>query len=176
MALAKKVKENNGKISVIDGTKIMNVRFYTCFREVWKGFSKNSYEAIGGSPHYLVGIFLACYFLFIYPYLALWGAITSNQSITLPLFQVLTISLIKIILSLRFHTSLIYGLLHPFTVIFAFSILFNSFRLSLFKKELEWKERFYLAKWSERMYHRGYLPSFLIFGLFYVFKKKKRLF
>lgn len=146
MALAKKVKENNGKISVIDGTKIMNVRFYTCFREVWKGFSKNSYEAIGGSPHYLVGIFLACYFLFIYPYLALWGAITSNQSITIPLFQVLTISLTKTVLALRFHTSLIYGLLHPFTVILALSILFNSFRLSLFKKELEWKERFYLAK------------------------------
>lgn len=146
MALAKKVKENNGKISVIDGTKIMNVRFYTCFKEVWKGFSKNSYEAIGGSPHYLVGIFLACYFLFIYPYLALWGAFTSNQSITLPLFQVLTISLIKTVLALRFHTSLIYGLLHPFTVILALSILFNSFRLSLFKKELEWKERFYLAK------------------------------
>lgn len=146
MALAKKVKENNGKISVIDGTKIMNVRFYTCFKEVWKGFSKNCYEAIGGVPHYLIGIFLACYFLFIYPYLALWGAFTSNQSITLPLFQVLTISLIKTVLALRFHTSLIYGLLHPFTVILALSILFNSFRLSLFKKELEWKERFYLAK------------------------------
>lgn len=146
IALAKKIKENKGKISVIDGTKIMNVRFYTSFKEVWKGFSKNCYEAIGGSPHYLVGIFLACYFLFIYPYLALWGAFSSGQSITLPLLQVFTLTLIRIILSLRFKTSLIYGLLHPFSVIFALLILFNSFRLSLFKKEIEWKERFYMAK------------------------------
>lgn len=146
MALAKKVKENKGKISVIDGTKIMNVRFYTSFKEVWKGFSKNCYEAIGGVPHYLFVILLACYFLFIYPYLALWEALTSKQKIVLPLFQVATISFIRIILSIRFRTSLIYGLLHPLTIIFALSILINSFRLSFFKKKLEWKERFYLAK------------------------------
>lgn len=146
MALAKRVKENQGKIAVIDGTKIMNVRFYTSLKEVWKGFSKNCYEAIGGAPHYLFLILLVCYFLFIYPYLALWGAFASNQNITLPLLQVLTISLIKIIISLRFQTSLIYGLLHPFSIILALSILVNSFRLSVFKKEVEWKERFYLAK------------------------------
>lgn len=146
MALAKKAKENKGKISVIDGTKIMNVRFYTCFKELWKGFSKNCYEAIGGIPHYLVGILLACYFLFVYPYLALWAALTSDQKILLPLLQVATLSLIKIILSLRFRTNLIYGLLHPLTIILALSILLNSFRLSFFKKKLEWKERYYWAK------------------------------
>ena len=33
--------------------------------------------------------------------------------------------------------------LHPLTVIFAVLILLNSFRLSLFKKKFEWKERLY---------------------------------
>lgn len=143
LALAKKVKENRGKISILDGTRIVNVRFYTCFKEVWNGFSKNSYEAIGSAPHYLIALLFACYFLFIYPYLSLWGALESHQSITLPLFQIVTISLIKLILSLRFESSVIYGQLHPFTVIFAILILLNSFRLSLFKKKLEWKERLY---------------------------------
>jgi len=146
MALAKKSKEKKGKISVIDGTKIMNVRFYTSFKELWKGFSKNCYEAIGGFPHYLVAILLACYFLFIYPYLALWSALTSHQKIVVPLFQVTTLSLIKIILSLRCRTNLIYGLLHPLTIILALSILINSFRLSFLKKKLEWKERYYWAE------------------------------
>ena len=146
MALAKRVKENKGKISIIDGTSIMTVRFYTSFKEVWKGFSKNNYEAIGGAPHYLVGIFLGCYFLFIYPYLALWGAIVSGQTIILPLFQVISLVLIRLILALKFRTSLLYSLLHPFSVVFALLILFNSFRLSLFKKEIEWKERYYLAE------------------------------
>lgn len=143
IALAKQVKKNDGKISVLNGTRIMKVRFYTCFKEIWNGFSKNEYEAIGNAPHYLVGIFFACHFLFIYPYLSLLVALTSNNSITLPLFQVLTISVIKIILSLRFHTSITYGLLHPFTIILALLILLNSFRLSFFKKKFEWKERYY---------------------------------
>jgi len=143
MALAKLVKENNGKITVVDGTKFMSVRFYTNFKELWQGFSKNNYEAIGTAPHYLAGILIICYFLFIYPYLSLWGAVESHQSITLPFLQVMTISLMKIILSLRLKTSVIYGLLHPFTVILALIILLNSFRLSLFKKKIEWKERLY---------------------------------
>lgn len=143
MALAKAVKEKGGKISVIDGTDNMNVRFYTCFRDVWNGFSKNSYEAIGGHPHYVAGIFLICYFLFIYPYLALWGAFESHQGYALPLFQVMTISLMKIILALKFNTSIFFGLLHPLSVLFALLILFNSCRLSMFGKKFEWKERLY---------------------------------
>jgi chlorobactene glucosyltransferase len=143
LALGKIVKEKRGKITVVDGTKFMNVRFYTKFNELWHGFSKNCYEAIGGAPHYLGLVSLVCYFLFIYPYISLWGAIASHQSLTLPLFQVLAISLIKIILALRFNTSIFYGLLHPLTVALALLILFNSFRLSLFKKKFVWKERLY---------------------------------
>jgi chlorobactene glucosyltransferase len=143
IALAKKVKENQGKISIIDGTKILDVRFYSCCKEVWNGFSKNHYEFIGNAPHYLVLVLVVCYFLFIYPYLSLWEAVAYRQDFALPLFQVMTLSLIKLILSLRFKTSLLFGQLHPFTVILAFLILLNSFRLSLFKKKIEWKERYY---------------------------------
>jgi len=143
IAMAKKVKEYNGRISIIDGTQFMDVRFYRSFKEVWNGFSKNSYEALGRAPHLLFVLLLACYYLFIYPYIALWAAVESQQSLTLPLLQVITLALIKLILSLRFKTGIISGQLHPLTVIFAVLILLNSFRLSLFKKKFEWKERFY---------------------------------
>jgi chlorobactene glucosyltransferase len=143
LAMAKKVKENKGKISILDGTQFMDVRFYSCFKEVWNGFSKNSYEALGKAPHYLALILFGCYYLFIYPYLSLWAALESHQSLTLPLFQVMTIAFIKLILSIRFRGNVVYGQLHPLTVIFALAILLNSFRLSLFKKKFEWKERLY---------------------------------
>lgn len=143
IAMARKVKANNGKISVLDGIEVLDVRFYTCFKEVWNGFSKNSYEAIGKAPHILVALLCAVYFLFLYPYISLWGAFESHQSLTLPLLQVLTISLMKIILSLRFKIGVISGQLHPFSVILAVLILLNSFRLSLFGKKFEWKERLY---------------------------------
>jgi len=142
-ALAKIVKKNKGKITILDGTKFMKVRFYVNFRELWHGLSKNTYAAIGSSPHYLMGLLFCCYFLFIYPYLSLWGAFESQQSVTLPLFQVLTLTAMKIILALRFNTSFFYGLLHPFSVILTLLILLNSFRLSLFKKKFAWKERLY---------------------------------
>jgi chlorobactene glucosyltransferase len=143
IAMAKKVKENKGRIAIIDGTQFMDVRFYRSFKEVWNGFSKNSYEALGKAPHLLFVLLLACYYLFIYPYIALWVAFESHQSVTLPLLQVITLALIKLILSLRFNTGIISGQLHPLTVLFAVLILLNSFRLSLFKKKFEWKERLY---------------------------------
>lgn len=143
LAMAKKVRLNKGRISILDGTIFMDVRFYTCFKEVWNGFSKNTYEAIGRAPLFLALILFVCYYLFLYPYLSLWGAFESHQSLALPLLQVITLSLIKLILSLRFKTSLIYGQLHPFSVVFVLLILFNSFRLSLFRKKFEWKERLY---------------------------------
>ena len=143
IALAKRVEEHKGKISAVDGTKVMDVRFYTCFKELWHGFSKNVYEAIGCAPHYLIALLISCYFLFIYPYFLLWEAWESQQDLTVPLLMVGIISLIKIILSLRFQTSIIFGLLHPFSVALAFLILLNSFRISVFKKKIEWKERLY---------------------------------
>jgi hypothetical protein len=143
MALAKRVKQDRGRLTVIDGTEIVGVRFYRCFKEIWSGLSKNSFQAIGSSPHYLFGISLACYFLFIYPYLCLAIAIYYSQSILVPLIQVLIISLIRIALSSRLKTNISYSLLHPLMILFILLILLNSFRLSLFGKKIEWKERFY---------------------------------
>ncbi|NIM90063.1 MAG: glycosyltransferase [Candidatus Aminicenantes bacterium] len=142
-ALAKTVKQNQGKITILDGTRFMKVRFYINFRELWYGLSKNTYAAIGSSPHYLAVLLLGCYFLFIYPYFSLWWSFESNQSLTLPLLQVLTITGMKVILAKRFKTNLFFGLLHPLTVILTLLILLNSFRLSLFKKKIAWKERLY---------------------------------
>jgi len=146
LSMAKAVKENKGKITVFDGSSTMKIRFYTSFRELWNGFSKNSYEAIEKKPYYAAGIFLVSYFLFIYPYLSLWHAFESNHGYLIPVVQVGIICMIKIILALRFRTSLFCALLNPLTVILALLILFNSLRLCLFKKKVEWKERYYPAE------------------------------
>jgi hypothetical protein len=119
------------------------VRFYTCFKEVWTGLSKNSFQAIGSSPHFLLSLSLVCYFLFIYPYFCLGSAIYYGQSITFPLLQVIAISLTKLAMASRFKTSLLYSLFHPLMIVMIFIILFNSFRLTLFGKKIEWKERLY---------------------------------
>lgn len=143
MALASHVQRNDGRITVIDGLKLIKVRFYRSFAEIWRGFSKNAYPAIGAHPYFVPFIIVGAYFLFIQPYLKLWIAIQSGHELTLPLIQVFLISMMKIFLALKFETSFLFGLLHPLSIAIWLSILINSMRLSILKKKLEWKERYY---------------------------------
>jgi len=143
LALASHVQNNGGQITVIDGLKLLKVRFYRSFAEIWQGFSKNAYPALGAHPYLVPIIIGAAYLLFIQPYLKLWLAIQSGHELTLPLIQVFLISMMKIFLALKFETSFIFGLLHPLSIAIWLLILINSMRLSLFKKKLEWKERYY---------------------------------
>jgi len=143
MALANHVQNNAGRITVIDGLALLKVRFYRSFSEIWRGFSKNAYPAIGAHPYFVPFIIVGAYFLFIQPYLKLWLAIQSGHELTLPLIQVFLISMMKIFLALKFETSFLFGLLHPLSIAIWLLILLNSMRLSLFKKKFEWKERYY---------------------------------
>ena len=146
MGMARLVKENDGVITVLDGTDFVQLRYYENFRQVWDGFSKNSFDALGNSLPFSLIICVVCYFLYIFPYFSLWSAMESNQPITIPAVEVALISLVKILLAFHFGSSLIFSLLHPFSVLLALAILLNSVRLSLFNKGIEWKERYYPIK------------------------------
>ncbi len=143
IALARQVARQRENITLIDGSRLLSIRFYRCFRELWAGFSKNSYEAIKGTPLKLAGIILVCYLLFIRPYLAFLGALSQAQLISLPFLQVALITLNRFILAERFGSSRLWSMLHPFSITLALVILVNSYRLSLFRKKIVWKERFY---------------------------------
>lgn len=144
IALARQVNKQGGKITLIDGSRLLSIRFYTCFKELWDGFSKNSYEAIKGTPLKLLGVILLGYFLFIRPYLALLDSLSQSHPLSPPLLQVALISLIRIILAERFGTGLLWVMLHPLSIALALLILINSFRLALFQKKIAWKERWYV--------------------------------
>lgn len=146
MGLARLVKENDGAITILDGTDFVQLRYYENFRQLWNGFSKNSFDAVGDSLPFSLIICLVCYFLFVFPYFSLWSALESNQSIMIPAVEVALISLIKVLLALHFESNLIFSLLHPLSVLLALSILLNSVRLCLFNKGVEWKERYYPIK------------------------------
>jgi len=146
MGLARLVKDNDGVITILDGTDFVQLRYYNNFKQVWDGFSKNSFDAVGNSLVFSLIICVVCYFLFIFPYFSLWGALESHQSVTVPAVEVALLFLMKIILASHFESSLIFSLFHPFSVLLALAILMNSVRLSLFGKNIEWKERYYPIK------------------------------
>ncbi|MGQ9673557.1 MAG: glycosyltransferase [Candidatus Aminicenantales bacterium] len=143
ISLARQVIQHGERTTLIDGSPFLRIRFYRSFRDLWVGFSKNSYEAVRGTPLKLAGIIVACYLLFIHPYLALLHCLWGGQLFSLPLLQVAAITLSRWVLAERFRTSSWVVILHPFSVLLALLILINSFRLSLFRKKIAWKERYY---------------------------------
>ncbi len=143
ISLARQVIRHGERTTLIDGSHFFRIRFYTCFRDLWTGFSKNSYEAVRGTPVKLGGIALACYLLFIHPYLAALEALFRSQLASLGLLQVAAITVTRLVLAERFRTSRWGILLHPLSVLLALLILINSFRLSFFRKKISWKERWY---------------------------------
>lgn len=143
ISLARRVIRQGEKTTLIDGSQFLRIRFYTCFRDLWAGFSKNSYEAVRGTPLKVAAVSVACFLLFIHPYLALIDSLFRSQLASLPLLQVATITLTRLILAERFRTSRGWVLLHPLSLLLALVILVNSCRLSILRKKIAWKERWY---------------------------------
>ena len=141
--LAQLTKLSGGRVSLLDGSEIVSVRFYKNLKEIWNGFSKNAFGAIGGSLPTLLTFLFINILVFILPYYLLWEGIFKGHSINLPLLQVLLISLIRGIISLRFRTNFLMIFLHPVSMIFGIVIALNSARIALLKKVVEWKGRFY---------------------------------
>lgn len=143
IALARQASRQGQKITLIDGSRFLRIRFYTCFKDLWTGFSKNSYEAIKGTPLKVLLATIACYYLFVRPYLVLLDGLSQAELTFLPLFQVTVIILTRFLLAERFGTGITWILLHPLSIIFAILILLNSCRLTILGKKIAWKERWY---------------------------------
>lgn len=143
IALARQVSRHGQRITWLDGSRFLRIRFYTCFKDLWAGFSKNSYEAIKGTPFKVLLATIACYYLFVRPYLILLDGLSQAELAFLPLLQVTVISLIRFLLAERFGTGIVWIFLHPLSIIFALLILLNSCRLTILGKKIAWKERWY---------------------------------
>lgn len=143
IALARQAIRQGHKITWIDGSRFLRIRFYTCFKDLWIGFSKNSYEAIKGTPMKVLLAIITCYFLFIHPYLVLLNGLSQAELPVLPLLQVTVINLTRFLLAEKFGTGKGNIFLHPLSIIFAILILLNSCRLTILGKKIVWKERWY---------------------------------
>lgn len=142
LAIAKRAKTFGGKTILADGSDVMHVRFYQGFREIWKGFSKNAFGAFGDYPQIAIPFLILIYILFVYPYFSFFRAVRVGEFISIPAIQILIISLIRVILSIRCKTNMLLGLFHPIAILIWILIVLNSLRIWLIKKGIEWKERY----------------------------------
>lgn len=147
MAMCRRVKEQGGCVLFADGHRIAACRMYDSGPALWKGFSKNLYEGIGGSLTGLLGVLLLYGLSFVLPFLALplaaalqaptWAA-AATAGIALNL-------LTRTILALRHAHAPWAVLLHPVAVLGLLGIAVNSRRWSQ-QGRIEWAGRTYAAR------------------------------
>ena len=144
---ARYIKRSHLRLVYGDGTRTYRVRMYNSLREIWDGFSKNLFSAMGRS---LAIVSLWCAFVlttqilpFVFFAIALMTGNRSVAGFTLPLIQVGVALLIRIALAARFRLAFWAVPLHPLGWIIFLCIALNSAYLGLSGKGYTWKGRVY---------------------------------
>ncbi|MEO0293565.1 MAG: glycosyltransferase [candidate division WOR-3 bacterium] len=143
LELAKEVKRNGGKVVFMDGREKVSLRFYDNFKDLWNGFSKNSFGAFNNS---IIAFLLFISFilsLYLFPIFSFVLGIVRFKLGFFSTIQFFLILLHRYFLSARFKINYWLIFLHPFALIFALLIALNSMRLTLLNKAVTWKGRIY---------------------------------
>lgn len=142
VALGRLVMARAGEGEILvnaDGSSIVSCRMYRGFREVWEGFSKNLRPVFGSNVLAFVGSGMVQATLFILPFVF---ALLPLPGQAFAQMQVVVILSIRAILTLRFRTSVLSFIFHPFAYGLALAIAVNSWVWSA-RGKIRWKGREY---------------------------------
>ncbi|MBV5288474.1 MAG: glycosyltransferase [Pelodictyon phaeoclathratiforme] len=145
--LCKSVKKAGGTVVAFNGSDIVSCRMYHNFREIWEGFSKNLFAALGYSTPGLFVLILMISALYLVPCLFFSYALIAGEFTVslfwLPLMQMMVALLCRIFIARIFRQSLAMTLLHVFSQVVLLAIACNSFYAIKFGKGASWKGRNY---------------------------------
>ena len=147
MAVCRAIKRSGGRVVFADGDQMADCRMYPDAASLRRGFSKNFYEGIGGHPLAMVVVMALHLLLFVAPFIALaiaaalgaWGLAAAAA------VGVAANLLLRLIMAVRYHHSLVSVLLHPVAVLLMMGILVESFRWSR-RGDIRWRGRSYAAR------------------------------
>ena len=146
MALCRRVKETGGRVVFADGHRMARCRMYRGASEVWRGFSKNLAEGVGGTAGGVLGVIALYGLAFVAPYAGLAAALLGAPTLLLPsLAGVAANVAIRVALALRLRQPAEGILLHPFAVLGLLAIAVNSFRWSR-RGDIRWRGRSYASR------------------------------
>ena len=145
--LCKSVKKAGGSVVAFNGTDVVNCRMYRNFREIWEGFSKNLFAALGYSTPGLFVLIMLIAALYIAPCAFFFHSLLAGEFTVslfwLPLAQIGVAFLCRLLIALIFRQSLTMAFLHVFSQIVLLAIAANSFYSIKFGKGASWKGRNY---------------------------------
>ena len=120
---------------------------YHNFKEIWDGFSKNLFAAIGYSSPGLLMLVLIIVALYIVPYAFLFGSLLVGSldvaMFWIPLFQIIIALLCRVIIAGVFRQSIPISFLHVLSQMVLVGIAINSFVTIKFGRGSSWKGRNY---------------------------------
>jgi chlorobactene glucosyltransferase len=144
---AQNVKRQGRKLVYGDGSTTYGVRMYTGLRDVWDGFSKNVFSAMGNSVVVVAvwSLFLLLTQVFPFGFVAA-ALLTGDRTLAgfyLPLAHVAVALAIRLALTIRFRQAAWAVLTHPVGWLVVIAIAWNSTYLALSGKGHAWKGRTY---------------------------------
>ena len=145
--LCRAVKKAGGRVAAYNGSDIVSCRMYRNFKEIWEGFSKNLFAAIGYSTPGLFMLVTVIAALYVAPYLFIASSVLmgdfSVSMFWLPFFQITVAIICRLAIARGFHQSLILSLLHVISQSVLIAIAINSFMMIKYGKGAYWKGRNY---------------------------------
>ncbi len=136
LQLARKFKRAGKRIQLVDLEKLISCRMYQNGRDVWNGFTRNTYEGIGSIPA-LITVTASEFTLFCLPFILLaWGVLRHTSWVTLAATVAAVALTIRLIQVTRFKHAL-NALLLPISALSVITIQWAS----LFRKSGTWKGR-----------------------------------
>ena len=144
VAFCRRAKEQGSRVVFADGSAMASCRMYDSAGAIWRGFSKNLYEGIGGTAAALVVVLALHLLVFVAPYVALaLGALLDLPALLLPGLVGVGLNVaLRATLCLRYGHPWSGILLHPLSILVLCAIAVSSYR---------WTRRGALA-WAGRVY------------------------
>jgi len=145
MAFCRQLKLGRRRVVFADGFALATCRMYGNAREVWRGFSKNLYEGIGGSLVALALVVALYVTAFVWPFVGLFGALLLPSLLVPSVAGVVANLVLRGALAVRFRQPFESVLLHPLGTLALMAIAVNS-AVWTHRGRVEWAGRVYAAR------------------------------
>ncbi len=158
MALGRLVKQHGGRLLLMDGTRVIAVRFYHNLGEIWRGLAKSAYGALDVPLAGWLGILGAGFLIFVEPNVRLLLALRNGDlglfSFALPFFQSGMMWLARWKVARRLRMDRWPSFLHAVMICGAIGIVLTSIVQGYLGLGTPWKGRIYTFSEEEVLVHR----------------------
>jgi len=154
LELARNIKRAGLRLTYVSAPDLMSLRMYTCFREIWEGWSKNFYISLGGKVWLTILASLGIFIYFILPWLMLPVALAAMilggwdpvwlAILSLAFAQCLVAVALRRVMYRLYSVDATYPYLQPLGSAVLIGILVNSTIRTQYRKGVSWKGRTYL--------------------------------